>query len=138
MESRHYRVPAPDANALRHFGFVTGAALILLFGVLVPMLRGTAPAVWPWAAGAVLLLCALLRPLWLRPFHHAWMRFGQVMNRLTTPLLLGGVYFLAICPIGMLRRLLGRDDLGLRFDRGAQSYRVPSAPRDPESMEKPF
>ena len=45
------------------------------------------------------------------------------------PLLIA-VYYLLVTPAGLLSRLVGRDPLARRWDRGARSYWIPVASHD--------
>jgi hypothetical protein len=66
------------------------------------------------------------------------MRLALLLSRITTPIILGIVFYLLFFPVALVMKLIGRDTMARRFDGGATSYRVASnkAPRD--QMEKPF
>ena len=67
------------------------------------------------------------RRIALRPVYRGWMRFGLLLSRVTTPLILGIVFFLVITPIGLVRRLNAATTRWRgSFDATAGSYRVPS------------
>ena len=70
--------------------------------------------------------------------YHGWMRLALLLSRITTPIILGIVFFLVFLPVALVMKLVGHDPMARHFDDGAASYRVPShqAPRD--NMEKPF
>jgi hypothetical protein len=61
--------------------------------------------------GGVLIVAGLLVPTWLGPVERAWMGLAHLISRVTTPIFLGIVYFVAIAPIGLLMRLFGKDPL---------------------------
>jgi hypothetical protein len=86
---------------------------------------------------AVLALSGLAAPGTLRPAYRAWMKLGLLMSRVTTPLIMGIVFFLVVTPMGIARRVLGKDSLARRFD-DSPSYRVPSRKAPVRNMEKPF
>ena len=122
----------------RSFGLVVGSILLLL-GVK-PVVHGQLPAWWLAIPGGLLLLAALIRPGWLRTPNRLWMRLGTMLGRLVTPLVLGGIFFLVVTPIGWVMRLCGHDPLRLRPARTAASWwvsRVPPGP-SPESMVNQF
>jgi hypothetical protein len=131
-------VPELDARGLRRFGLTTGGLFVGLFGLTVPWCAGYRYPLWPWILGAILGGWALIAPKTLRPVYRGWMRVGLLLNRVTTPIILGIVYFLVFMPIALLMRLFGRDSLARRFDRRATSYRVTSVKRPPTHMERPF
>jgi hypothetical protein len=65
------------------------------------------------------------------------MKFGLLMSKVTTPVIMGIVFFLVITPIGVMRCRFGKDSLVRRFDNSA-SYRVPSAKPPARNLERPF
>ena len=52
--------------------------------------------------------------------------------------ILGVIFFVLITPTGIIRRLLGKDSLGLQFDKKATSYRKFVTAQSIQHMEKPF
>jgi hypothetical protein len=66
------------------------------------------------------------------------MRFGLLASRVTTPLLLGIVFFFMISPMAMVRRLRGKDPMQRTLDPKRDSYRVQSARSRREKLERPF
>jgi hypothetical protein len=129
-------VADPSRDDLRKFGLTMGAIIAVLFGLALPWLWGRPFPLWPWGLAAVFVGWALLAPRSLRLVYHVWMKFGQLISRITTPVILAIVFFLVITPIGVLRRWFSSDPLRRHYDHGAQSYRVASNPV--KNMERPF
>ena len=105
------RVPTRLSRAeARKFGFVLGGAFAALAGIV--WWRGHA-SLLPVFAGiaGVLIVLAVAWPVALRPVHRAWMAFGLQLSRITTPIFMGLVYFLAVLPIGVLRRTFGSNPI---------------------------
>jgi hypothetical protein len=138
MSTVWHAVPQPDRKELRSFGLTTGALVAALFGLAIPWLLGRSLPWWPWAICVGLVAWALLAPSSLRTVYSAWMRFGLLMSRVTTPLILGVTFFLVLAPVGIVRGILGRDSLARRFDAEQSTYRVASKKQPPISMERPF
>jgi len=131
-------IPELDRAGLRRFALTTAAIITLLFGLLLPWLFAAGWPIWPWPLAAVLALWGLVAPSGLRPVYRGWMRFGLVLSRLTTPLILSLVFFLLFVPIGLAMRLFGRDPMRRRLQPEAESYREPSQPISPDSFERPY
>lgn len=111
----------------------------VLFGLVVPWLWDLDYRMWPWITGAVLCMWGLVAPLTLEWLYRAWMRFGAVMSKITTPLILGVVFLFALLPTALFMRfVLRRDPMARSLDKSAQSYRTPSERSDPESLRRPF
>jgi hypothetical protein len=133
-----HTIPELDRKGLREFGLMTGAAVVGIFGLFFPwMLELDWPA-WPWVVAAPLWLLALTQPPWLRWIYRGWMRFGLLASRVTTPLLLGIVFFLIISPMAMVRRLMGKDPMQRTLDPNRDSYRVKSTRNPSDKLERPF
>lgn len=128
-----------DARALRGFGLMIGAALGLVFGLLLPWLWGGAYPLWPWLVGGGLALTGGLKPVWLNPLHRGWMRLALALGWLNTRLILGLVFYGCMTPVGLILRLVGKDPLARRFDPKADSYRVATTLRPNQAhFERPF
>ena len=133
-----HEIPELDRQGLRQFGLVTGGIFVGLFGLFFPWLLEIAIPTWPWVLGGVLAVWGLAAPGTLKPVYRAWMKFGLLLSRVTTPIVLGIVFFLVIFPTGFAMRLFGRDPMNRQFDDEAKSYRVSSIKAPKESMERPF
>lgn len=131
-------IPELDAIGLRKFAFTTAALIVLLFALLIPWLFGFTLPLWPWIFSGVLAVWGAVSPTTLNPLYKLWMRFGMLMNRITTPLILGIVFFLVFTPIALFMRLFGRDALRLMVDSDSNSYRILSTAPPKQKMEKPF
>jgi hypothetical protein len=129
---------APNRRDLRSFGVVMGLFVASLFGVVLPWLRENELPIWPWVLSAVLLGAAAAAPLLLRPLYRAWLAFGSIMSRITTPVVLGLLFFVVVTPIARVRALFGNDALARQLAPRAKSYRVNSRSRTAQDLERPF
>jgi hypothetical protein len=133
-----HAIPVLDRKGLREFGLLTGGIVAVLFGLFFPWLLERPWPRWPWVLFGVLGGMALIAPLALGPVYKAWMQLGLLLNKVTTPLILGIVFFLVISPIGLVRRMRRHDAMARTFDSNVPSYRVPSQPKPSESLKRPF
>lgn len=127
-----------DANELREFGFVTGGIVAVLFGLFFPWLLGTGIPGWPWILATILGIWALAAPASLQPVYRGWMRFGLLVGSITTPIILGLVFFAVIMPMGLIMRAFRHDPMARDLDDEIASYRTPSRKSDSKSIERPF
>jgi amino acid transporter len=133
-----HTIPTLDRKGLREFGLLTGGIVAVLFGLFFPWLLDRPWPRWPWVLLALLGSAALVAPLVLGPVYKAWMQLGLLLNKITTPLILGIVFFLVISPIGLVRRLRRHDSMARTFDSHVPSYRVPSRNKPSETLKRPF
>ncbi|MDQ4079190.1 MAG: SxtJ family membrane protein [Gemmatimonadota bacterium] len=61
--------------------------------------------------GALLGAGGLSLPRHLGPVQRGWMALALAISKVTTPVVMGLVYFVVITPIGVLRRAFGHDSL---------------------------
>ena len=130
-------IPELDRKGLREFALVTSGVVVGLFGLLLPWLFNLGWPSWPWILAAVLSTLGFIAPMALQPVYKLWMRFGLILSKITTPIIMGLVFFLVITPTGLIRRLLSGDPMTRSFDDG-ESYRVPSKKAPAKNMERPF
>ena len=129
----HERISAADevkASSNRQFGIVIGAACGVI--ALLPVIGGEMPAWWVLIVAAVLVAAALIVPDILGPFNRIWTKFGLLLHMVTSPVIMGLMFFLVISPIGLLLRLFNKDVLRLRCDSAAASYWIERRPPGPE------
>lgn len=131
-------IPELDRRGLREFGIMTGMIVLGLFGLFLPWLFEFNFPVWPWIVGSILVAWGLIAPNSLKPVYRGWMKFGLLLSRVTTPIVLGIVFFGVVFPIGAIMRLRGRDPMTRRLDPEAKTYRVISKPSPKENMQRPF
>jgi len=125
-------------RTLRNFGITSAVMVALLFGVLVPWVRDHGWPSWPWFLAVILLTLGLLAPGALGPLYRVWMKFGHLMGRVNTAIILSVVFFLLFTPVALIMKLLQRDVLHRKLDPDAESYRVPSRPLNMKNFERPF
>lgn len=133
-----HEIPELDASGLRRFGLSTGAIIGGLFGFVLPFLFNWNYARWPWIIAAILIVWALLFPSSLNRVYHVWMRFGLLLNRIVSPIVLGVVFFLVVTPIGLVMRLTGRNPMNKTGDTKEGSLRVNCEARDAKHLERPY
>ncbi len=119
------RIPARlSAAEGRRFGLTVGTAFTGL-GALAAWRGHALTAGAAGGIGLALVVLALFAPARLEPIYRLWMGLAEVMSKITTPILMGVVYFAVVTPTGLLRRLAGKNPL-IR-PRTAQSFWVSRA-----------
>ncbi len=122
----------------RSFGLVFTAVFTLIG--LWPLLSGEGVRWWSLAVALIFAALAIARPSALAPLNRLWTRFGLMLNRIVSPLVMGLLFYLIITPFALIMRAVGKDPLRLEFDPGAESYwieREPPGPA-PESIKNQF
>jgi len=104
----------------RNFGLFFAFVFLILF--LVSKYR----TVYIWVSiffltiSFVLAIFATLKPQKLFHLNKLWFQFGQVLGRITNPIVLGVFFYFVITPVALVARLFGRDELDLTWPNKAQ------------------
>lgn len=111
-----------------------GGVFVVSFLVLTALSVWNGGRAWPWFVGAsgTVLLTTLVRPALLTPFNRWWMRLATLLHRVSSPLLLGVIFYGMFTPMALVMRLAGRDVLKRKFDRSTASYWVRRDPPGPD------
>ena len=103
----------------RSFGLVF--AVVFAVVGLWPLFAGSVRW-WAIAVALVLVLLAVLRPMALALPNKLWLRFGLLLHRVVSPIVILGLYGLAIVPMGFFLKVARKDLLRLRWDSAAKTY----------------
>jgi len=125
--------------AERQFGRGVGTVLVLI-GVWLLWRGSSGPVVRTTVgSGLLLVVSGFAYPRVLVWLNRLWMRLAEALSFVSTRVVLGLVFFLAVTPTGVVKRLTGWDPLGRRRSR-RESYWVPypERQRDPKHFEKMF
>ena len=94
----------------RRFGLTVGLTFLAVAGISRWRGHDVAPLVLA-ALGGTLTLAGLAIPGRLGPLFRAWMQVGLRLSKITTPIFMGAIYFVAMTPMGVARRTFGRSPL---------------------------
>lgn len=127
-----------NRSSNKSFGIVM-AIFFLLVGFF-PLLKSHPVRVWAVAIAILFLFFALVFPAALAVLNKIWFQLGLLLHKVTSPLILGIMFFLIITPTGFVRRLLGNKTLRESFDKSKKSYWVQRTPPGPvaESFKNQF
>ena len=112
----------------RNFG-LTFAAVLGFFGAW-PLVRHDHPRFLLLAAAAGFLVVAFAAPRLLGPLNRAWFKFGLLLSRIVSPLIMGLMFYGGVTPLGWIMRKRGSDLLRLKLDRSAETYWIPRSASD--------
>jgi len=122
---------------LRSFGLIVGGVFAVI-GLWPVVRRGGDYRSWAFALSALLIGPALAFPVVLKPLHRVWMKLGEILGWINTRIILGAIFFGVVTPMGLIRRMLGKDSMGRRRKSDAESYRVPRNARSASHMTRQY
>jgi len=65
----------------------------------------------------ILLIITIINADILLPLNKLWMKFGILLGKIFSPILMGIIFFGIFTPIAIFMRFSGRDELRLRFKK---------------------
>jgi hypothetical protein len=108
--------------------------LFLIIG-LYPLKSFGVIRIWALIISLVILIITIIRPNLLTFITRLWIKFGILLGKIISPIVMGLVFFIVVTPIGILIRIFKKDVMGLK--RGASSYWI-SREYKLQSMKKQF
>ena len=99
----------------RNFGIVF--FIVFLLVAVYPILKGNDIRIWSLLISFVFLILGLINSKLLTPLNKLWFKFGLLLGKIVTPLIMGFIFFIVVTPIGILMRLLRKDLLNLKYDK---------------------
>ena len=103
----------------RSFGIVFFVVFILV--ALYPLIYSGEIRIWSIVLSLIFLILGLLNSKILTPLNKIWFKFGIILGKIISPIIMGVIFFLVVTPIGLLMRLLGKDLLNLKYNKN-ESY----------------
>jgi hypothetical protein len=123
---------------LQEFGLLTGGIIAVLFGLILPLVRGHSLPIIPWVIAIIFVGLAILLPQSLDPIYRVWMKIGFYVGWLESRIVLSIVFFIILTPMALIMKLFNRDTMARKFDFQVETYRISSKINPSSGMEKPY
>ena len=98
----------------RSFGIVFFILFLLI--ALYPTINSEGIRIWSVILSLIFLVLGLLDSKVLTPLNKIWFKFGILLGRVISPLIMGAIFFFVVTPIGLIMRILGKDVLNLKYN----------------------
>lgn len=112
--------------------------LFFIFFLIVsfyPLKSGDGIRIWSVVLSLVFLFITIFNPNLFAYFNRLWIKFGMLLGKIISPIVMGLVFFFVVTPIGMLVRVLKKDVMALK--RSGPSYWINREDKI-QSMKKQF
>ena len=97
----------------RSFGIVFFVVFLLIS--IYPFLKDGDIRLWSLIISIIFLFLGLLNSNVLSPLNKLWFRFGLLLGKIISPIIMGIIFFLVVTPIAIIMRLFKKDILNLKF-----------------------
>ncbi len=132
------RVEKAKLPSNKSFGFVF-SAFFLLLSLMAWRKQSHHLDLWVGLC-ALALIITLFYPRLLKPFNLVWNKFGLLLHKITTPIIMGLMFYLVFFPLGIFLQQLKKLSLKKGFDPELKSYWIarPALSPEPRSMKNSF
>ena len=97
----------------RSFGIVF--FLVFLLISIYPLINNESIRIWSLVISLIFLGLGILNSNLLLPLNKLWFKFGILLGKVISPIIMGIIFFLVVTPIGIIMRLIGKDVLNLKY-----------------------
>ena len=104
----------------RSFGIVFFVVFLLI--AFYPLVNDRSIHVWSLIISLIFLTLGIINSSILSPLNKIWFKFGILLGKIISPIIMGVIFFLVVTPIGFLMRLFGKDVLNLKLNNKKSSY----------------
>ncbi len=111
----------------RSFGIVFFVVFLLI--ALYPLTYVGEVRIWSLIISIIFLILGLLDSKILAPLNKIWFKFGILLGKIVSPLIMGIIFFLVVTPIGLIMILLGKDVLNLKYNKNKSYWIEKNGPK---------
>ncbi len=119
----------------RNFGFVF--VIVFLIISFYPTLYGNYPYILTIIIAGFIFVISLTIPKFLRVPNYLWHRLGLLIGKITSPIVMGIIFFVSVVPTGLILKLLKKDILNLNIKKNVDTYWI-NKKENSSSMKKQF
>tara|TARA_Y100000389_G_scaffold11739_1_gene10731 strand:+ start:584 stop:976 length:393 start_codon:yes stop_codon:yes gene_type:complete len=111
----------------RSFGVVFFIVFLLI--ALYPLLNNNEVRLWSLIISVIFLILGILNSKILSPLNKIWFKFGLLLGKIISPIIMGVIFFSVVTPIGFIMKLLGKDLINLKFNNQKSYWIEKSGPK---------
>ena len=115
----------------RSFGIVFFVVFLII--AFYPLINDENIRYWSLFISLVFLILGLFNSNILTPLNKIWFKFGILLGKIISPIIMGIIFFFVVTPIGLLMKIFKKDLLNLKFNN-KKSYWIEK--KDPKSKMK--
>ena len=98
----------------RSFGIVFFVVFLLI--AIYPLINHESIRYWSLSVSFIFLFLGILNSKILSPFNKLWFKFGVLLSKIISPLIMGIIFFFVVTPIAFLMKIFKKDLLNLKFN----------------------
>ena len=120
-------------NTVSNKNFGLTFFIVFLIISFWPLMNNEQIRIWSLVIALIFLILGVSNSKILTPLNTIWFKFGLILGRIVSPIVMGIIFFLIVTPISIIMRILGKDLLNLKYNN-RKSYWIEK--RGPKSKMK--
>ena len=114
-------------NSNKSFGIVFSIVFLLI--AIYPLINNQELRIWSLIISTIFLILGLINSRALTPLNKLWFKFGLLLGRIVSPVIMGLIFFLVVTPIAFAMRIIGKDLLNLKFNKDKSYWIEKTGPK---------
>ena len=90
--------------------------IVFLLIALYPLITNGDLRIWSLIIAMIFLVLGLINSKFLTPLNKLWFKFGLLLGKVVSPLIMGIIFFFVVTPTAFIMRIIGKDLLNLKFN----------------------
>ena len=111
----------------RSFGIVFFIVFLLIS--IYPIFKDGNIRTWSVLVAILFLVLGLMNAIILTPLNKTWFKFGLILGKIVSPIVMGVVFFTVVTPIAFFMKILGKDLLNLKYNNNKSYWIDKSGPK---------
>jgi len=99
----------------KSFGVVFFIVFLLI--AIYPLTNNDELRIWSLIIAIIFLVLGLINSKVLSPLNKLWFKFGLLLGKIVSPLIMGIIFFFVVTPTALIMRIIGKDLLDLKFNK---------------------
>ena len=116
-------------NTVTNKNFGLTFFIVFLIITFWPLLYNEQIRIWSLIVGFIFLILGLLNSKILTPLNILWFKFGIILGKFVSPIVMGVIYFFIVTPISIIMKIFGKDLLNLKYNNQKSYWLEKSGPK---------
>ena len=111
----------------KSFGIVFFVVFLLI--ALYPLIYNHEIKLWSLIISVIFLFLGLINSKILTPLNIIWFKFGILLGKIVSPIIMIIIFFFVVTPIALIMRFASKDLLNLKYNNNKTYWIVKSGPK---------
>jgi len=101
---------------------ITFGIIFFIFFLIIglyPLISNESFRIWSVIISLVFLIITIIKPNLFTFLNKLWIKFGILLGKIISPIIMGLVFFLVVTPVGIFVKILKKDVMGLKSEKSS-------------------